>query len=169
MPGCPCPLSENRVRAAPRSGRARSLLAHAPRPRRRAANAPFLSSRTQNLPQTVFTVARAMFETDGLPKHMAEHMRALDEIWVGAWDLGSVPWGLRCGAPRCCAAAPPPMLHAGARACLHCTQARTHERTPLAGAHRVQPRELCGRRRRQVKDLPGARGALQRAPGPLSL
>lgn len=32
--------------------------------------------------QTAFTVARTMFETDGLPKHMAEHMAALDEIWV---------------------------------------------------------------------------------------
>jgi hypothetical protein len=30
--------------------------------------------------QTAFTVARTMFETAGLPAHLAEHVKAMDEV-----------------------------------------------------------------------------------------
>ena len=33
--------------------------------------------------QTAYTVARTMFETAGLPEHLAQHVAAMDEIWVG--------------------------------------------------------------------------------------
>lgn len=29
-----------------------------------------------------------MFETAGLPKHLAEHVAAMDEIWVSGWGGG---------------------------------------------------------------------------------
>ncbi|KAI8470058.1 MAG: hypothetical protein J3K34DRAFT_265568 [Monoraphidium minutum] len=32
--------------------------------------------------RTAYTVARTMFETAGLPEHLAAHVAAMDEIWV---------------------------------------------------------------------------------------
>ncbi len=39
--------------------------------------------------QSAYTVARTMFETDSLPKHMAEHVAEMDEVWVRVrWHVG---------------------------------------------------------------------------------
>ncbi|WIA14538.1 hypothetical protein OEZ85_003055 [Tetradesmus obliquus] len=35
-----------------------------------------------SLNRTAFTVARTMFETAGLPAHLADHVKAMDEVWV---------------------------------------------------------------------------------------
>eukprot|EP00775_Hariotina_reticulata_P003926 gene3926-4180_t len=32
--------------------------------------------------RTAFTIARTMFETAGLPAHLADHVKAMDEVWV---------------------------------------------------------------------------------------
>eukprot|EP00878_Enallax_costatus_P012438 GHUV01012989.1.p1 GENE.GHUV01012989.1~~GHUV01012989.1.p1 ORF type:complete len:333 (+),score=34.97 GHUV01012989.1:304-1302(+) len=35
-----------------------------------------------NANRTAYTIARTMFETAGLPEHLADHVKAMDEVWV---------------------------------------------------------------------------------------
>jgi hypothetical protein len=96
MPGCPCPLSKSKVRlcrgpqggaAAPWSPRLQLRTSSGPQPASASTQlAPPSSPRPPDPPppKTAYTVARTMFETDSLPKHLAQHVAAMDEIWVGA-------------------------------------------------------------------------------------
>lgn len=67
MPGCPCPLSAERVRVASTRG-ARDGASPVRSTARRACAAALPA-------QAAYRVARTMFETAGLPRHLAEHVK----------------------------------------------------------------------------------------------